>query len=258
MRPKTATQKDVGSFQAERRKYIKAKQFAARKAPAEWNVTPKSGFGDTGIISGSYFESGNDAVNWRFLPETGEVLWWSERSNWGHLYLYDLATGSLKRPVTGGDWIVHQLRHVDRATRTLYFTASGREPADPYFEYFYSVSMDGGAVTLLTPDSAHHTITLSPDRSYFVDAASTPVAPGSVVVRDMGGRERVALERGDISRETWWSEALRRSILRDDFDPEEEKKRLEEEEEEATRRGLEMMRQQQALSTDEEEEEEES
>lgn len=67
-----------------------------------------------------------------------------------------------------------------------------------------------------------------------------------------------ARERGDISRETWWSEALRRSILRDDFDPEEEKKRLEEEEEEATRRGLEMMRQQQALSTDEEEEEEES
>ncbi len=148
----------------------------------------------------TYFESGNDAVNWRFLPETSEVLWWSERSNWGHLYLYDLATGSLKRPVTGGDWIVHQLRHVDRAGRTLYFTASGREPGDPYFEYFYSVSMDGGEVRLLTPDSAHHAITLSPDASFFIDAASTPTHPGRVVVRDMRGRERVRLETGDITR----------------------------------------------------------
>ncbi len=148
----------------------------------------------------TFFESGRRTANWRFLPETDEAIWFSARSDWGHLYLFDLATGRLKHPITSGEWNVLQLRHVDRENRMLYFTGGGREAGDPYFEYFYSVSMDGGDVRLLTPDSAHHVITVSPDGDYFVDAASTPTDPGRVVVRDMTGRERVRLETGDISR----------------------------------------------------------
>lgn len=148
----------------------------------------------------TFFESGNGMVNWHFLPETNEVIWWSERSDWGHLYLYDLATGQLKHAITSGDWILHQLRYIDREERMLYFTASGREPGDPYFQYFYRVSMDGGDVRLLTPDSANHAVTLSPDHTYFVDSWSTPVDPGATVVRNLEGGERVALETGDISQ----------------------------------------------------------
>jgi dipeptidyl-peptidase 4 len=148
----------------------------------------------------TFFESGRRVANWRFLPETGEVIWFSARSDWGHLYLYDLATGGLKHPITFGEWNVLQLRHMDREGRMLYFTGSGREPGDPYFEYFYSVSMDGGEVRLLTPDSAHHVVTLSPDARYFVDGASTPTDPGRVLLRDITGRELVTLEIGDISR----------------------------------------------------------
>ena len=37
----------------------------------------------------TYFEGGNDRVNWRFLPASNEVIWFSERDNWGQLYLYD-------------------------------------------------------------------------------------------------------------------------------------------------------------------------
>jgi dipeptidyl aminopeptidase/acylaminoacyl peptidase len=147
----------------------------------------------------TFFESGNDMVNWHFLPETNEVIWWSERSDWGHLYLYDLDTGQLKHPITSGDWIVHQLRHIDREDRVLYFTGSGREPGDPYFEYFYRVSMDGDDLRLLTADSAHHSITLVPEHEYFVDSWSTPTDPGATVVRDLRGRERVALETGDVA-----------------------------------------------------------
>jgi dipeptidyl aminopeptidase/acylaminoacyl peptidase len=60
--------------------------------------------------------------------------------------------------------------------------------------------MDGGEVTLLTPDSANHTVTLSPSGRFFVDSWSTPIDPAVTVVRDMGGREVVALEEADISR----------------------------------------------------------
>src|SRR5450759_5340653 len=34
----------------------------------------------------TFFESGNGRVNWRYLPASNEVIWFSERDNWGHLY----------------------------------------------------------------------------------------------------------------------------------------------------------------------------
>ena len=39
-----------------------------------------------------------------FLPllESDELIWYSERSGWGQLYLYDLTTGELKHQITGG------------------------------------------------------------------------------------------------------------------------------------------------------------
>jgi len=148
----------------------------------------------------TFFESGEDMVNWHVFPEYDEVIWFSEQSDWGHLYLHDLRTGELKHPITSGDWRVLQLRHIDREDRMLYFTGAGREAGDPYFQYFYSVSMDGGDVHLLTPDSANHDISLSPDARYFIDASSTPLDPGATVVRDMSGRESVHLETGDISQ----------------------------------------------------------
>ncbi|MCG6956137.1 MAG: S9 family peptidase [Gemmatimonadetes bacterium] len=152
----------------------------------------------------TFFESGFNEVNWHVLEGSNDVLWYSERSDWGHLYLYDLTTGQLKHPVTQGDWNVLQVRNVDRKARKLYFTGAGREPGDPYFQYFYSVSIDAkgrpGDVKLLTPDSADHAITLSPDGKYFVDTWSTPVIPPTSVLRDMNGKVVVPLEKADISR----------------------------------------------------------
>jgi dipeptidyl aminopeptidase/acylaminoacyl peptidase len=147
----------------------------------------------------TFYESGFNAVNWRFLPRSNEVIWYSQRDDWGHLYLHDLTTGALKRQITSGSWNVLQLRRVDADSRTLYFTGAGREPGDPYFQYFYSVGMDGGEPMLLTPDSANHTVTMSPSGDYFVDSWSTPVEPGATVVRDPGGAQVVAVETADIS-----------------------------------------------------------
>lgn len=62
------------------------------------------------------FESGRNAINWRYLPATNEVLWYSERDNWGHLYLYDAKTGKVKHQITKGDWLVANLLKVDEKT----------------------------------------------------------------------------------------------------------------------------------------------
>lgn len=150
--------------------------------------------------SDTFLESGYRMADWRYLPDSDEVIWFSERSDWGHLYLYDLKTGALKRQITSGDWTVLQLLRVDEKSRTLFFTGAGKEPGDPYFQYLYSVSMDGGQPKLLTPDSADHAITFSPSGKYFVDQWSTPVTPPTTVVRDLKGKRVVALEKADISR----------------------------------------------------------
>ena len=63
------------------------------------------------------YESGWGRVNWRYLPTSNEIVWFSERDNWGHLYLYDLATGKLKNQITSGEWVVTQLLHVDEKNR---------------------------------------------------------------------------------------------------------------------------------------------
>ncbi len=145
----------------------------------------------------TFFESGG---NWRFLAESNELLWFSERSDWGHLYLYDLETGRLKNQITNGDWNVLDLLRIDHDDRMLYFTGVGREPGDPYFRYLYRVRMDGTDLALLSPDSADHTITLSPSGDYFVDSYSTPDTPPVTVLRDARGRKLVDLEEADISR----------------------------------------------------------
>ena len=91
--------------------------------------------------SRTQFES---VAGWRVLWASNEILWNSERDDWSHLYLYDLTTGRLKHQITSGPGPVTSIRHVDETTRTVYFTANGREPKqDPYFSHFYRIGLDG-------------------------------------------------------------------------------------------------------------------
>jgi dipeptidyl-peptidase-4 len=148
----------------------------------------------------TFFESGFNKVNWHVLPKSNEVIWFSQRDDWGHLYLYDLETGELKKRITGGNWNVLQVLRVDRKERTLYFTGAGREQGDPYFQYLYRIGMDGSGLKLLSPGNANHTISLSPSGDYFVDTYSTPVEPPVSELREKTGRKLLALEKADISR----------------------------------------------------------
>jgi dipeptidyl-peptidase-4 len=149
----------------------------------------------------TFFESGYNSVNWHVLPESKEVIWFSQRDDWGHLYLYDLETGQLKNRITEGTWNVLRVVRIDRAGRMIYFSGAGREEGDPYFQYFYRVGMDGkNKVELLTPEKANHSVSLSPTGTYLVDSFSTPDVPPVTELRDLKGRKLLDLERADISR----------------------------------------------------------
>jgi dipeptidyl aminopeptidase/acylaminoacyl peptidase len=149
----------------------------------------------------TFLESGNGRVNWRSLPGSNEAIWFSQKDNWGHLYLHDLQTGKLKHAITSGEGNVTQLLRVDETNRMLYFQGVGRERGrDPYFRHFYRVSMDGKPAQLLTPEDADHDISVSPSGRYFVDNYGKPDVPTVSVLRDESGKVVLPLEKMDISR----------------------------------------------------------
>ena len=149
----------------------------------------------------TYFESGNDHASWRFLASSNEIIWFSERDNWGHLYLYDLETGRLKNQITKGEWLVLQLMQVDEKSRRITFLAGGREKGrDPYFRHLYSIKLDGRDLRLLTPEDADHEVSLSSSGLHFIDTYSKPDVPQVSVLRNMEGKLILQLEKADISR----------------------------------------------------------
>ena len=146
------------------------------------------------------YESGQGAINWRYLPKTKEIIWYSERDDWGHLYLYDATTGKLKNQITKGKWVVTRMIKVDEKDRSIYFMACGTQQENPYFAQFFKISFDGKNLTLLSPGAGTHSISLSPSENYFIDSYSKPDVPSVTVLRDMNGKQITELEKTDVSR----------------------------------------------------------
>lgn len=158
--------------------------------------------------------------NIRILEKSGEALWFSERDGWGQLYLYDLASGKLKRRLTTGKRTVRDVIGVDEARRRLFFTAGGTDAdPDPYQIKLYSLSLNGGTPRLLTPEAGVHLVArtpigngvpgtpvtagLSPDGNWIVQSWSILDQPPVTVLRSAAdGRIVRTLETADVSRIT--------------------------------------------------------
>lgn len=139
--------------------------------------------------------------NWRPLRNGREVLWWSERDGWGHLYRFDAASGQLLNQITSGPWLVLDLLHVDETLGWVYFTGVGREPGlDPYYQQLYRVRLDGTGLTRLSPEDLDHQISASPSGRFFLDVQSRRDTVPTAVVRGPDGRVLQTVERGDASR----------------------------------------------------------
>ncbi|HMG86005.1 MAG TPA: DPP IV N-terminal domain-containing protein [Terracidiphilus sp.] len=176
----------------------------SREHKQEWLRVADVDTGDVREVMGEtvpkFYESGNSKINWHYLQKSNEILWFSERDDWGNLYLYDLATGKLKNQVTRGPGNVTQVLYVDDKAHIIYFVGVGREKdRDPYFQHFYRVNFDGTGLKLLTPENADHRIKVSHDGRYFTDTYSTPTQPQVTVVRDDEGKTVMDVAKQDIA-----------------------------------------------------------
>lgn len=148
------------------------------------------------------------------IGDLEQIIWYSHRSGWGHLYRYDGRTGRLLNAVTKGDWLVRDLIDVDPGTGRILFTASGREGGNPYLRVLYSIQSDGSGLRRLTPTDVDADINpglsaiskttefaghLSPDRRYLAYTRSSVSQPPQTCLLDLDdGNERI-LETADVS-----------------------------------------------------------
>ncbi|HJP83174.1 MAG TPA: DPP IV N-terminal domain-containing protein [Fimbriimonadaceae bacterium] len=141
-----------------------------------------------------------ETQNVRYVKPGGDFIWFSERTGWGHFYLYS-NDGKLKNALTSGAFRANDIVDVDEALGRFWFRGEGREPGEnPYYRHLYSVKLDGSDLRLLDPGNADHNSVLSSSKDYAVDVYSrTDLAPVAVVLDDHG-RTLLKLEEADLSR----------------------------------------------------------
>jgi dipeptidyl-peptidase 4 len=134
------------------------------------------------------------------LNEGNDIIWWSERTGWGQLYLYDVK-GNLKRQITNGYFVTGRIERIDTLGRNIYFEAFGREQGvHPYYSMKYKVPIDAGDMTLLTKEPANHSFSMSKSNKYFVDTYSRVDMVPKAVLRDNTGNIILNLETADLSQ----------------------------------------------------------
>jgi dipeptidyl aminopeptidase/acylaminoacyl peptidase len=147
----------------------------------------------------------------------GDMLWWSERDGWAHLYRFG-PDGALKQRLTEGPWHVDGITAVDEPRGLVYFQANAREAGeDPYYQHAYRVGLDGRGLTLLTPGDFDHRVGgggggggggfggggsgMGASNRYFVSNDSrVNAAPRAVLHDGVTGRKVLDLEEADFTK----------------------------------------------------------
>ncbi|MEL6251821.1 MAG: DPP IV N-terminal domain-containing protein [Bacteroidota bacterium] len=143
----------------------------------------------------TYVEMASPAL----INDGEELIQWSERDGWAHLYLYE-GNGTLKNQITRGPWHVESIEGVDEVNRWVYFRANGREKGeDPYYQHLYRVNFDGSGLRLLNKGNYDNRVSLNDDETYFVSNYSRVNTVPQSDLFDRSGNKLMALETADFS-----------------------------------------------------------
>ena len=140
-------------------------------------------------------------ANIMFLNDGKDIIYRSERTGWGHYYLYD-NEGNFKNAITSGEWVAGPCSDIDTVGRTLYFYALGKDKnIDPYYYIPCKVNIDKPeSLTQLTFDNTNHQVHFSKSFKYFVDTYERVDMVPRIVLRNRKGKEIMELEKPDIRR----------------------------------------------------------
>ena len=138
--------------------------------------------------------------NLKTLNGGKELIQWSERDGWAHLYLYD-DKGNLKNRITKGPWHVEEILKVDEKARVIYFTANGKNKGEnPYYEHLYRVNADGTGLKQLTKGDFFHRTEVDDDARFIVDNYSRVNTIPNAVLLDNQGNKVMDIQESDFSQ----------------------------------------------------------
>lgn len=155
----------------------------------------------TSVLREDVENNSTERQNVRYVTKGGDFIWWSERTGWGHYYLYDNA-GHLKRALTTGAWRAERIVDLDSVKGVAWVAGVGREPGEnPYYTHLYRVPLDGvGGIQLLDAGESLHNAMPSPNKHWIVDNYSRVDQVPRVVLRDAAGKQVMDLETMDVSK----------------------------------------------------------
>ena len=129
-----------------------------------------------------------------------ELIQWSERDGWAHLYLYD-EKGNFKNRITKGPWHVENVLKVDEKARVIYFTANGmNSDENPYYEHLYRVNVDGTGLKQITRGDFFHQPEVDDDARFVVDNYSRVNSIPCAVLLDNNGNRLMTIQESDFSQ----------------------------------------------------------
>ena len=130
-----------------------------------------------------------------------EIVQWSERDGWAHLYLYD-DKGNLKNRITKGSWHVENIVKVDDKARVVYFLACGmNKDENPYYDHLYRINLDGSGLKQLTKKDFFHEVTMTDDSRYCIDNYSrVNTVPTAELIDVSTGAKVMTLQTSDFSQ----------------------------------------------------------
>jgi dipeptidyl aminopeptidase/acylaminoacyl peptidase len=141
----------------------------------------------------------NEIKSLHLVDGGNELIQWSERDGWAHLYLYD-DKGNLKNQITSGPWHCSNIEKVDSKNRIVYFTANGKEKDEnPYYDHLYKVNLDGSNLTLLNKGNFTNRTDISDSDRYFINNYSRVNTAPKSEIRDTEGRLVMDLETADLT-----------------------------------------------------------
>jgi len=135
-----------------------------------------------------YDEQQNTWVDWldtiQFLSNNKGYIIQSDKSGWMHIYLYDMSGNPITQ-VTSGNYTVKNVVKINEKKNMIWFIA--RKENSTRLD-LYSIKMNGTDLQRLTFGDYTHTVSASPDDSYFITSYSNINTPTKIALVNNKGK----------------------------------------------------------------------
>ncbi len=164
---------------------------------------------DTGAVQPVFAEKAatedywiNLSDNYRIL-DNGDLIWWSERDGFGHLYRYSGDDGwRTHRQLTRGDFVVTKLVGVDQSAQRLFYLATSED--NPLEQHVYAMNYAGdtlGPPELLTEPGYTHSATMDGKGQTLLVTRSNDDTPPQIYLADQDGTRLAWVEENALDED---------------------------------------------------------